>query len=349
MYRLFKTRPFRGRIISTDFITMRSKLQLALGRAMDRWAGSVQKIPNQHLLKRIIGQIDYIPDSSPGETRLYLSRNHDRICAALGITTYRNVGEYHSDTFYSEYCMVAMSDFWQPGKGWRQLRPVQALTHQVSELTLMLPIWIRSEDPLSYAVVGIDVSTLGFMHHSWMQEQMLLPEDERGNLDEFLSLYVLPGMLESHMDIVLRNRYGIRRGMNRVSHDIPSMPFAIEVNPSQLDDGMDEIIGALNTGRRGMGAAQQRLPLLYHDDYSESIPKQLQILSTPSYWVTFVIYLDWAYEIASVVKDLDLSEGSEARTLKAARRFYKASGAQRRYGDIAEVVATKFKTLEDLL
>ena len=213
MLSLFKHQPnsVRRNVVFPRFAYIATRLHDNVKRAVDYYAFRRSVVPAQHPLVRFIDSIT-IPHSI--EERLYFDTVVEAAYSTgralgFGSSIYApkafNAGAFYG-TLVNEYVYLVPTDYRKPDVPYAEIDAVTVRNHPRSDFSLLplRPEFANNES--GYAVISIDPGLLLLQYREWRKEQLLLPEEERLTTSHFVSMYVLPNMLYSHIDVVWLNR-----------------------------------------------------------------------------------------------------------------------------------------------
>ena len=321
MYRIFKIPNSNyGTINSTQLPRIRNLIaqRLDYQTSLQMIAGNA--VNNNHLLVKIC----YILTNYLHNSDVYgaVDDSLDKICNPLGITNSNGYGRLHYNFLYTDTSGIVAVTFQDQfiGTPWRDIRPLRVFEHPFTNMGIFTPTTIASgmaEKKIS--IIGIDLPLFAYQLKCWNEENQSLPDDQKENLAEFLTKYVLPKMINEYTDISVRNRIQYISNNIEVPHDRREQPF-VEGWETVLDKSLKTILVALNGSNRPYIKTLCEIPMIYSKSYLEAIPMNLATLNSYTYWLGFYIYTRWAYPLLYLVNDGKLNNGNIDATLQKVDR-----------------------------
>lgn len=265
------------------------------------------RVESNHLLIALLSNLTATFD---GDLVSYMSQVESstrRLAGALKLTTASVRGKLHEGVFYkgvTEVITVSSNntpyiDLWW---GWRDVSAVTVSSHPFTQIELMDPLVDGSPsittDEIAY--INIDVPILA------AQYRMYRSSYPTGNFERFISQVVVPGMMKSHLDIVLFNKVLAAMDIIKPTKVRTNLPFAQPTLDKAGDDLAKEIVkGILNVP---MTPTQllNTIPTLYSDSTALVVMEHPDILTTQqSLWALHSQSVLKAKLVLTVAKERD--------------------------------------------
>lgn len=221
-----------------------------LSNCISYYRDRTQFLENSHILVKLINLLHKYDEETIEECYSRVSKAYRSVCSPLGITTYATIGKMHPGEFYQntqEYIFANDKYFAVSTvrSQWQDMVPVKALCHEVKNLNFILPGPLCHCDSAGYSVVEINPVMLACMYKAFTLDT--IAKNKYGysvNPKEFITHFVLPNMLPSHMSLVLANRAADLAG-NRVLQAALNLqskrlkqPFYIYSKAQQIDSSL---------------------------------------------------------------------------------------------------------------
>jgi hypothetical protein len=204
---------------------------------------------------------------------------------------------------------------------WQEIRAVRTLTHPFTSLDIIKPCTNKDDMGSGFAAVGIDIALFGYQLKQWTIFNKSLDPLEQESITMFLSKYVVPNMMPEHIDIALRNRITyIYSEMVPIDTPVKARSFAVSYEAAIVHP-IVRVLEVINASRMPYVTGLQELPFIYSDTYFEAVPMEIASLSTYSYWVVFMVMLDWAYPICVFINDDQKNITDISKIIKRVNRF----------------------------
>lgn len=334
MYRILTPKPFRGLKVSPKFIQAKFKYKESIDNAIEYYREYSQYIPTNHILARILFAMSFDPKGSDMDVYRDIDRKVYKIASAYGITSDVSPGHLHSKSFYTNNCALVTCKFGDPLNipHWKHIRAVRVLTHPYRSLRPILPCFFKTLDHSLYSVVGIDFPLLAVQYKNWFNEEMKRPPNERDQLVDFITKWVMPNMFPEQIDIALRNRMeDLGKGEIREEIDIKP-PIFVSGWDKEFDSAYEELIEFYNTAERTFSQVCVGMPMYSAENYWDAIPRCLEGLIIYRYWVTLLVYTDWYYPIP-LTFNVEVNTELLYNNMKRVERFVNGSLADKKIDD----------------
>lgn len=132
-------------------------------------------------------------------------------------------------------------DYVDADRNWRTLAPVRVLRHPRSDLGLNIPDGTQTGSETGLVVVTINIPMLAVQYRAFRFNEVYSTNDDTGaqqSVMQFVRMYVLPNMLESHLDYAIFNRFdnllkGAPMGESRRQHTFYLTDYSARVQAAQ--------------------------------------------------------------------------------------------------------------------
>ena len=173
-----------------------------------------QAVSGNHLLVNLINLLN-VDQGLPLE-RYYntVSAKTDKLSHLLKLTSSVEVGKLHPGVFYGplvKEIIIADDSYTSPryiSENWQNYPSVKVIDHPVSNLDLLLPDGKKHSTAEGTATIVINIPALAiqFREFARINHIDLLAGKGADPITYFIHRFVLPNMLESHLDCCLVNR-----------------------------------------------------------------------------------------------------------------------------------------------
>lgn len=201
-----------GLIVNPQWDYVRAGLQKNLKTIKDYYKSRVYTVKSNHFISKLLLNLN-VPFS------LELERFHDvvdnkshALSMAMKMTSSVYRGFIFEGMFYgnmNQEIIVTDNSYFSPFdaiKNWKNLQPVKVVKHHISELEMMLPNGRQTSDAIGVNVISVNIPMLAIQYRGFAKEQMRKKDSTLG-LGHFIHMYVLPNMLDSHLDMCIMNRF----------------------------------------------------------------------------------------------------------------------------------------------
>lgn len=232
------------------------------------------RVDSSHLLFKILNSITVRFD---GDMIKYM----DRVAAAatqlvptLKLTSSYSKGTLFTESLFYDGCpeiIIAaqnphfkMMDLWT---NWRDLEPVWVVNHPISDLTIFEPAVMNSAkiESSDLAVICIDIPLLFAKYRMF---KSTFPEK---NMEVFVTGYVLPQMMKSHLNVALFNKCMAYLDIRNPCGVKSNLPFAQNianlVGDEVAEEVLQKLVGKAMTGNQILST----IPSFYGDNYLNTV------------------------------------------------------------------------------
>ena len=310
MFRLFKRDTLEeGNDSKEDLITRSDVMQTYNGvmrsnayflSYYNEWGTNINP---QHVIVRLLHILKQYRGTTDDVVRK-VSNDLNAIVVALGLTGDYNYGNCFYDTFYSRHCFILAVDFGYIDYStvpFMDLRPIRVLTHQSTDSRFVLPQFTKITDP-GVSIIGIDIVQLAVMFKLWRVDNN--KHGVKLNMSMLLTKFVIPNMINEQFDIAMRNKLIDLSNTSSVSYPIPTGFVVKNVSDSstRLHTSFNTILNLCNSHKKNFSYDLRLLPMMFSGTLLDAIPLDIAIVNYGSYWVHFMLYLDWVWHITNALK-----------------------------------------------
>ena len=199
---------------------------------------------------------------------------HFRLTSAI------EYGVFHEGVFYgpgNKELIFSDESYFNPFEAvnnWKTLKPIKVLSHQISDFGLLLPDGKANSSKSGFCSVSINIPMLICMYRGFLTQQLAKIKDGTQSLlgvTHFVHMYVLPSMLNSHIDIVLMNRLSNLFRETEMSISLKKHAFQVVDYGQRVDVIFKELLGRLEGNRGTYYAYLQNIPSIFHEDMLASL------------------------------------------------------------------------------
>lgn len=260
------------------FELIRRIYQREIGRIVQYYNERVFTVPSNHLLCRLLTTAS-VPFSY--ELDRYTEAAYARspyIGKHFNFTSDISYGKFFDGIFYGKGCtelVVSVEEYFNPYdaiQNWKSLTPVTVLEHPVSDLGLMLPDGDENSTAKGLAVIAVNIPMLLIQFRGFMIEQASRVGDIQASLldtSHFVHMYVLPGMMKSHTEIVILNRLKNLFYGAPMSDAMGHHAFQVTDYSDKLDRVLNEIIAHVRDRSILYASMLKNIPTVFSRDMQE--------------------------------------------------------------------------------
>lgn len=195
----------------------REGLQRNLNTVKTYYTNRVFTVRSNHFLVKLLNTIN-VPFS------LDLERFYDNIDGrALNLSMVMKMtssiyrGYLFSGVFYGNdnpEIIITDSGYFNPfevDRNWKTVCSVKPILHPKSDLDMFLPNGKSTSNENGLAVISINIPMLAIQYRAFLREEMRKLEDNVEHMmlttAHFVHMYILPNMMDAHLDIAIYNRF----------------------------------------------------------------------------------------------------------------------------------------------
>lgn len=228
-------------IIDYNLEMIRERYRGEISRVKYYFRESTKYLKSKHILTNMLETLNVDTSLDLDRYIELVEANTPRLYRLYRVGTSYNKPHPYTNMFYgrnsAEY-MLGISDSGEAIldiTNWRNFVPVRVLLHPNTDLNLEVTEPNYSYKDTELVVVEINLPLLAIQYKMWVQEQN--EADTSTYEARFVKSYVLPNMLDSHVDLTLLNRLiQIHQdGEVRETYKAPKLPIAIIDYGSKLD------------------------------------------------------------------------------------------------------------------
>lgn len=303
MYNLFTERSseYAQTIKAPGFDLIKRIYQRELSNIVSYYNSRVFAVKSNHILCRLLN-IAAVPFEYDLE-RYYeaASARSPYVAKHFNFTSSISFGKSFDGDFYgpgNEEYIIYDDEYFNIREtllNWKQARPIKVLNHNVSDLGLMLPNGLTNSTGKGLCVISINIPMLLVMFRGFMTEQLRRVEtDQLGRLSNshFVHMYLLPGMLESHLDIVLINRLKNLFYGAPMSESLKKHPFMVVNYSDKIDYSFEYLLKHLKNNKKLYSNSLATIPSIFYEDISESIVMPDVAPTLQVWWLLVLTRLD---------------------------------------------------------
>jgi hypothetical protein len=242
---------------------------------------------NTHILVRLLNSFP-TPIDIPSDRYIEIALTRGPYLAKyFKMTSEIELGHMFNGVFYGpgvNEIIIASESKLSPfiSKNWKKWKPVTVLDHPVSDMGLLIPNGGDNSTASGIAVIAIDVPLLLMQYRMFLIEQYKLNQTNLTS-NHFLYKHVLPGMLDTHIDIVILNRlmnlyYGAPHSEALKKYKFP----ILDISP-YIDKNLDHTLHALTNARKPYYGYLQHIPGITNESLDVSC-KMPDLAKTRQVW-----------------------------------------------------------------
>jgi hypothetical protein len=224
---------------------------------------------------------------------------------------------------------------------WQDVKAVKVLSHPRTDLGFHITTRVPETTELGLATILIDVGLLAYQYRGWRLEQSTLPPEERLGIQHFVGQYVLPNLLESHLNVAMFNRLFCHLVGVAPANTTPKLSIALPSTMTFVDYTLEQIAETITRQHYRWQDLWATLPLPFGPHCSDVFvfPKQAPTRHARAFFaIVSLTYLDFLTSVElsftdSINRDQQIELSRQLARLKSERWFQSVSGDLRPYID----------------
>lgn len=215
-YDLFQSEPVtnQGRVILPEFLYLKGQITRQIARIEEYYRGYVTDVPNEHLVVRFLLSLNANPAR---DLRSYADRVADIgfvFSNTLGMTSSINYGRaFTPGVFYGKKTteiIIAHTDefdYTDVDQNWRTARPIVVHRHPFTDMGMGRCDGNYESREAGLAVISINLAMLAVQYRAWLRDEGVIHgTGVNRRIHQFVSMFPITNMLQSHVEIALMNR-----------------------------------------------------------------------------------------------------------------------------------------------
>lgn len=298
-----------------------------------------QFINNTHILIKLINLLDKGEDEDMNSCYMRVSKTYRNVCSSLGITTYATIGRMHEGEFYQntqEYILANEKYFPVSSiqKDWKDLQPVKTLCHEVKKLSFIQPGPLCYCDGAGYSVVEINPVMLLCMYKAYCLD--VSAKNKFGYATtpkEFITRFVFPNMMISHMEQVLANRVAdlgnnsVLQAALDINRKKLKQPFYIYSKHEQIDASFKYQLKNLRTKTTSAQQTLSNIGTYVEGNLFELFKYQSSHRSVQLDWIYGLVFLKYFDVLKSVSYNDSLVKRSKGHLYQMSKELVRNQAA----------------------
>lgn len=256
-------------------------------------------VKSNHILSRILNNI--------GVSYFYtLERFADIVDAkafniAMGMKMSSPIyrGNIFKDVFYGgdiDEVLVAVDDpfdIYDVYKNWKKVSAVKVIYHPKSDLDLQILNGRYFGTESGTAVISINIALLAVQYKAFLEKEITVLESGESpkSTAQFIHMYVLPNMLDSHLDIALFNRAFNLLTNSQMGVSYKRHVFYLTDYTNHVDNVYNDLIKHYKTNDRHYKTLLRSFPVAVQDNFEEVLYLPDNAPTKQSIWTNVVARL----------------------------------------------------------
>lgn len=289
MYRLFEKSPINvsGDFVQPGFLRIRTGLLRSLERTMDYHQAHPRIINNQHILVRLLENLN-VPLSM--DIGMYRDKVADRsldLAMSLKMTSPLSRGKIFSRSWFfgdgvEEVLLANVDDFDLEilETNWRDASPIRALYHPGTDLNLRVPNGYGAADEGGVSVMSINIPMLACQYRQWRLDR----SNDSKTTAQFISAYPIVNILPSILDIAIFNRLTYHYFDVEIPEISNKHPFYLVDWTRDLDPFLTDWLDKVSRRGWDFDTLISLIPTVASKDYHEIIKLPEMAFSSQVQW-----------------------------------------------------------------
>lgn len=253
-------------------------------------------VRSNHLLCRIINT-GYIPVTYDVDRYVEISYTRLPYIAKLfKLTSSVEYGNIFDGDFYgsgNREIIISVEryfDIQESELNWKKLQPVKVISHHISDFNILLPNGKNNSSGSGYCFIEVDLPLLLFQYRCFQLEQIKRNGSVDDNVESllgvthFVNMYVLPGMLESHVDYIFLNRLKALYYGEPFTESLNSHVFHVIDYSDKIDLALKAVIKRFKDNRFRYEVLLKNIPCVFVEDMQEKLILPDLALTRQAWW-----------------------------------------------------------------
>lgn len=283
-----------------------------------------------HLLVRLIHSVNISRNLSFDRYIANCSARSMNVAQALKLTSALSKGQVWDGVFYGSGTkeIIIVHDTLFPIQhaydNWKDLHPVTVLQHNQTNTSMLIPDSRVSSTDKGMAIIAINIPMLMAMYYRFNQEQdaVELGGGARRTVYQFIHSYALAGMVRSHLDNVILNRFFNKATGIPTTEAIRKHSFFLINYDQALDTVADVQLQYLRNFKRRFAGVMKatHLPIagdLWEFSHLPSVPSTLQV-----FWALALSRMKILAFLCTVQKDYERINARDLNTIRWSMKIH---------------------------
>lgn len=303
MYQLFTKRfdSANSVIRPPSFELIRRIYQREIEKIEEYYKSRVIATKSNHLLCRIL-TTGNIPLQY--EISRYMEVAYSRlpyVAKYFNLTSEIEYGRFHDGVFYGpkvKELLIYHEEYFNPYEAvdnWKNVRAIKVLEHPISDFGLKIPDGREQSTASGTAVLAINLPLLFAQYKGFVRQQAIrIDNGELGQLavTHFIHMYVLPQILESHIEIVILNRLKNIYYGAPMSEKTRAYPFVVMDYSDKVDNVLDIILRHIQDSKTYYYTYLKNIPSIFDTDMQVSLQMPDLAKTRQVWWAMLYSRLD---------------------------------------------------------
>ncbi len=299
MYKLF-TEVYEGDPALMHFPAfdyLRRTYQKEVDKVIDYFQTRVYAVKSNHILCRILTSTSLPMMYEIDRFIEVVYARSPYVAKHFNFTSDIQYGQLHQGLFYGEgnyEIILSHEEYFNPYDAladWKNIQAVKVLSHNVSNINLTLPNGEKNDSGEGIVSIAINLPLLFIQFKGFINQQSLrLQNGNNGHLGvtHFVNMYVLPGMLKSHVENIVLNRlmnlfYGAP-----MSEPLKKLPFPIIDYHDKLDNILQSVIKHLRNNQMWYVKSLMNIPSVFNENMQASVQMPDISQTRQAWWALFL-------------------------------------------------------------
>lgn len=275
MFRLFKqlTTVDNGQLLVSELKYVQNGVLIELNKILKYYKTQVTSVNSDHILVRLIQSLP-LQLSYPYQRYVDVAREASYgVSMSLQFTSPLSVGLYRQTSYFygnnNHEIIIVNNDEFELDEAianWKDLSPVRVLSHPFTDLNYQLANGRKSSEEKGLVCMTINIPMLMLQYRRWVESEKFAFGDAGRTLMQFVSMYVIPNILKSHIDHCYFNRLSAQLKQLPVLPFNNSHPFALVDYSSRIDRILPILNARLSTNIYDFADIVRMLPVLFNDN-----------------------------------------------------------------------------------
>jgi len=302
MYSLFtKLIEGHGSIIKPPgYELIKRTYQSNLKHITDYYKDRVFYTNNTHLLVRLLNTLNIPLDYSTDQYISAATIRADYVGKFFKLTSDITFGKIHDGIFYGpkiQEIIISDNDYFNifDLPDWRDIQAVKVLKHPISDLACIVPNGKENSTAEGLAVISINIVLLLYQYRCYLLNQYNTKDEITKGANHFVSSFVLPNMLYSHLELAIFNRI-VNKTLNiDNSKNVKKYVFYQTDYSSKIDKELEYVYDKIFDSSMSYSNVLKNIPSIFYTDMQESLIMPGIVRTEQVWWSLFIARLDIIY------------------------------------------------------
>lgn len=311
MFKLFRIEDKTNQPIqlAPEWSYLKAQMKLNVARVHNYHRNNTVAVHSDHFLVRLLQSL---PVNKNMELDTYYKAVNNVALShsmAMQMTSSYYRGRFFTGVAYGKRsleCLLTIDDSFNyeyVHDNWQSAAAVKPIMHDKTDLKMLIPDGNDYSDEYSSSILLINLPMLAVQYRAYYHEYMVNPNSNRQKTTmHFVAQYVLPNMLEAHLDLCFLNRLMSRfYGKSKAVNYYRKNSFTLIELEAQIDRVIDKVLEYINRAPKRFDLILKTIPSFAHENAYKGLIMPDITPTKQVHWATMLArlkYITFLFDIS---------------------------------------------------